>query len=169
MAGKIAILLDDGFEDLEFFYPYFRVQEDNFEPVVLGVEPKLAKGKNGLYFQITETLASHQPEEFVALYIPGGHAPDRLRRFDEVKAFVSAFYKLDRPIGTICHGPQVLISAKVVEGVTMTSVSAIKDDLENAGAIWVNQPVVVDKNIVSSRVPDDLPFNLPAFLALLPK
>jgi len=63
----------------------------------------------------------------------------------------------------------VLISAKVVEGVTMTSVSAIKDDLENAGAIWVNQPVVVDKNIVSSRVPDDLPFNLPALLALLPK
>lgn len=75
MAGKIAILLDDGFEDLEFFYPYFRVQEDNFEPVVLGVEPKLAKGKNGLYFQITETLAKHNPEEFVGLYIPGGHAP----------------------------------------------------------------------------------------------
>ncbi|HOP45502.1 MAG TPA: type 1 glutamine amidotransferase domain-containing protein [Coprothermobacter proteolyticus] len=169
MAGKIAILLDDGFEDLEFFYPYFRVQEDNFEPVVLGVEPKLAKGKNGLYFQITETLAKHNPEEFVGLYIPGGHAPDRLRRFDEVKEFVSAFYKLGKPVGTICHGPQVLISAKVVEGVTMTSVSAIKDDLENAGAIWVNQPVVVDKNIVSSRVPDDLPFNLPAFLALLPK
>jgi len=135
MAGKIAILLDDGFEDLEFFYPYFRVQEDNFEPVVLGVEPKLAKGKNGLYFQITETLAKHNPEEFVGLYIPGGHAPDRLRRFDEVKEFVSAFYKLGKPIGTICHGPQVLISAKVVEGVTMTSVSAIKDDLENAGAI----------------------------------
>jgi len=169
MAGKIAILLDDGFEDLEFFYPYFRVQEDNFEPVVLGVEPKLAKGKNGLYFQINETLSSHSPDEFVGLYIPGGHAPDRLRRFDEVKEFVSAFYKLGGPIGTICHGPQVLISAKVVQGVTMTSVSAIKDDLENAGVIWVNQPVVVDKNIVSSRVPDDLPLNVPAFLALLPK
>jgi protease I len=157
MAGKIAILLDDGFEDLEFFYPYLRVQEENFEPVVLGIEPKVAKGKNGLSFEIKEVLSQHDPDEFVGLYIPGGHAPDNLRRYDVVKQFVSDFYKQGRPIGTICHGPQVLISAKVVNGVKMTSVSSIKDDLENAGAIWVNEPVVVDKRIVSSRVPKDLP------------
>jgi len=96
----------------------------------------ISEGKEWLVFQITETLAKHNPEEFVG-FISGRACPDRLRRFDEVKEFVSAFYKLGKPIGTICHGPQVLISAKVVEGVTMTSVSAIKDDLENAGAIWL--------------------------------
>ncbi|WP_018963436.1 type 1 glutamine amidotransferase domain-containing protein [Coprothermobacter platensis] len=169
MAGKVAILLDEGFEDLEFFYPYLRMQEENFQPVVLGIEPALVKGKNGLSFQIEESLKNHVSDEFAGLYIPGGHAPDKLRRYDVVKEFVAAFFKQNKPIGTICHGPQVLISAKVVNGLLITSVSAIKDDLENAGAKWVDKPVVVDKNIVSSRIPDDLPYNVPAFLSLLSK
>jgi len=134
MAGKIAILLDDGFEDLEFFYPYFRVQEDNFEPVVLGVEPKLAKGKNGLYFQITETLAKTQSRRICrALYSGRGMPPIAFAALTRSRNSFQHSTSWVKPIGTICHGPQVLISAKVVEGVTMTSVSAIKDDLENAG------------------------------------
>ncbi|NPV89011.1 type 1 glutamine amidotransferase [Coprothermobacteraceae bacterium] len=169
MAGKVAILLDDGFEDMEFFYPYYRLQEANYQVTVLGVSAKVARSKNGLPFEITETIAAHTPDEFVGLYIPGGHAPDRLRRYEEVKRFVKEFNDAGKPIAAICHGPQVLISAKVVAGRTMTSVDAIRDDVENAGAVWVNEPVVVDRNLVTSRVPKDLPLQMPAFLALLPK
>ena len=164
---RVLILVDDGYEDLEFYYPYLRLQEEGFEVAVAAPKKGEKVGKNGTKVNVKTEVKSLKAEDFDGVFVPGGHAPDRLRRYEEVKEIVKKIYEKGGVVGTICHGPHVLISAGVVKGVKMTSYYSIKDDLINAGAEWVDRSVVVDKRIVSSRFPADLPKLLPEFIKLL--
>ncbi len=166
---KVLLLVEDGYEDLEFYYPYLRLREEDFEVVVASPKPGVKQGKNGTKIEVKVAIKEIKPDDFDGVFVPGGHAPDRLRRYEEAIGIVREIYERGGVVGAICHGPHLLISAGIVKGVKMTSFFSIKDDLINAGAKWVDEPVVVDKNIVTSRVPSDLPKMLPAFINELKK
>ncbi|NPA80173.1 MAG: type 1 glutamine amidotransferase [Thermotogae bacterium] len=153
---KVAILLEDLYDEREFIYPYYRLQEEGYDVVV--VAPKLGtyKGKSGLKFEANAAVSDVAVGDFVGLVIPGGYAPDRLRRYPEILVFVREMDEARKPIAAICHAGWVLISAGIVKGRRLTGFFAIKDDLINAGAHYVDEPVVVDGNLITSRGPSDL-------------
>jgi len=156
---KVAILVANDYEDPEFWYPYYRMKEAGAEVVVVGASdgPEVALSKHGYPVKVDLKADEADPEEFDAVIIPGGWAPDRLRRCHATLGFVRALFAQDKVVAAICHGPQVLISAQVVGGAKITSATAIKDDLGNAGSHWIDSEVVVDENLISSRSPADLP------------
>jgi protease I len=156
--AKVAMLVDDGYEDSEFQVPFERLREAGHEPMVLGTQRgAIVEGKRGTSrVEIEATPAEVDPGEFTALVIPGGHAPDHLRVNRDVVEFTRRFYQTGRPLAAICHGPQLLIEAEVVKGHTVTSWPSVRKDLVNAGAHWVDQAVVEDVNFITSRKPDDL-------------
>jgi protease I len=153
---RIACLLAEGFEDSEFRVPFDRFLEAGHEVAIIGNKAgaKL-EGKKG-----TESVTTHasideaRPDAFGALFIPGGHSPDQLRGDERFVQFTRAF--ANKPILAICHGPQLLITADMVRGRRMTAWKTVQVDLRNAGANVVDAEVVVDKNLVTSRKPDDL-------------
>ncbi|MDJ0270421.1 MAG: type 1 glutamine amidotransferase [Aigarchaeota archaeon] len=157
---KVAILAGPDYEDLELHYPLIRLQEEGAEVRVVGPARQEYRGKHGLSVVADLAIEQANPEDFDILVIPGGWAPDRLRRIPEVVNFVREFFLSGKPVAAICHGAQILISAKVLRGFKLTCVSAIKDDVENAGAIYMDTPVVRDRNLITSRIPADLPFFL---------
>ena len=159
LKGKrVAILAGPDYEDLELHYPYLRLMEEGADVKILAVKKEIVKGKHGLSVEAEISVGEAKPEDFDCLVIPGGWAPDRLRRFAEVLDFVKKLHREGKVIAAICHGPQVLISAGILKGKKVTCVSAIKDDVINAGAEYEDSPVVRDGNIITSRVPRDLPF-----------
>lgn len=153
---KACILAGPEFEDLELFYPLIRLREEGSDVVVVGPEKVTYVGKHGLAVKVERTVEEVSHEHFDVLIIPGGWAPDRLRRNRAVLEFVANFFKRGKLVAAICHGPQVLISAKVLKGYRATSSPAVADDLVNAGAFYEDKPVVVDRNLITSRGPDDL-------------
>ncbi|HKJ45878.1 MAG TPA: type 1 glutamine amidotransferase domain-containing protein [Balneolales bacterium] len=153
----VAILIEDLYEDMEFWYPYYRMKEAGANVVVVGTGKSSYTGKNGLKAQADRDIHEVSVEEFDAVIIPGGYAPDRLRRHNAILEFVRQMDEEDKIIAFICHAGWVPISAKIVLNREVTSFFAIKDDLINAGAKWVDTEVVRDANLVSSRKPDDLP------------
>jgi protease I len=154
---KIAILVAEGVEDLEFYVPMMRLQEEGAEVLAAGLDLKPVHGKNGLEITPTTTIASLKPGDLFALVIPGGWAPDKLRRHREVTDLVHAMNESGKTIGIICHAGLVAISAKIVEGRRATGSLGIKDDLVNAGATWVDEPAFRDGNQVWGRVVADIP------------
>ncbi|MFO8034102.1 MAG: type 1 glutamine amidotransferase domain-containing protein [Candidatus Bipolaricaulota bacterium] len=154
---RVAVLVSDMYQELEYWYPYYRMKEEGAE--VVGVGPEAAQYKSKLGYPAKADLAarSARAEEFDAVIIPGGYAPDIMRRSAELVDFVRKMAQSGKVVASICHGPWVLCSAKVVTGKRVTSFSAIRDDLEHAGATWVDEPVVRDWNLITSRTPDDLP------------
>ncbi len=154
---KILIFVEQYYEDLELWYPKIRLEEEGFEVHVAGPEKKLYDGKNGYPCTADRTIDDVNVADYAGLVIPGGWAPDKLRRFPRVLAITKEFHDAGKTIGMICHAGWVPISAKIVKGKTVTGVSAIRDDLENAGATFVDKAVVIDGNLVSSRTPKDLP------------
>ncbi len=166
---RIACILDDLFEDSEFQKPYEAFREAGHEVVIVGVEAgKEVKGERGrVTARVEKSFAETRPEEYEALFIPGGYSPDRLRGHPQAVAFVRHFFEADKPVFAICHGPQILITAGVVRGRRMTAWKTIQFDLRLAGAEVVDEPVVVDRNLVTSRQPDDLPAFIRESLALL--
>ncbi len=162
LAGKkVALLVAKDYEDPEFWYPYYRMREAGAEVVVVGTAESddVVASKHGYPAEIDlradEALIG--AEEFDGLIVPGGWAPDRLRRCEKTLELVRGVFEGKKTVAAICHGPQVLISADVVRGKRMTSAPAIKDDMRNAGAVWVDAEVVVDERVISSRSPPDLP------------
>jgi protease I len=153
---KACILAGPEFEDLELFYPLIRLREEGSDVDVVGPEKVTYIGKHSLAVKVERTVEEVSPEQFDVLIIPGGWAPDRLRRNRAVLEFVANFFKSGKLVAAICHGPQVLISAKVLRGYRATSSPAVADDLINAGAFYEDKPVVVDRNLITSRGPDDL-------------
>jgi protease I len=153
---RACILAGPEFEDLELFYPLIRLREEGSDVVVVGPEKVTYVGKHGLAVKVERTVEEVSPEQFDILIIPDGTAPDRLRRNRAVLEFVANFFKSGKLVAAICHGPQVLISAKVLKGYRATSSPAVADDLINAGAFYEDKPVVVDRNLITSRGPDDL-------------
>lgn len=165
---KILAFTDVDFEDLEMWYPVLRLREAGAIVHTAGPEAnKEYLGKYGVPLQSDYSFDQVKSADYDGLYVPGGWAPDKLRRYPDVLRLTSEFHQQNKPIAHICHGGWVLISAKVVSGYTMTSTPGIKDDLENAGAIWVDEEAVVDRNIVSGRRPADLPAFMIKFIDLL--
>jgi protease I len=165
---KVLAILDHDFEDLELWYPILRLREEGARvDLVAEKANEVYKGKYGVPATSDYAYADIRAEDYDALLVPGGWAPDKLRRFPEVLAFVKHMDEEKKPIGQICHAGWVLISAKILQGKTVTSTPGIRDDMENAGATWVDEAVVVDGHIVSSRRPPDLPPYVKAFADVL--
>ena len=159
---KVAILVADGFEQVEMTKPREALQEAGAETKIVSPASGKIQGMNhadkGDKFDVDIELKDAHPEEFDALMIPGGLMnPDQLRSTEEALEFTRHFFETGKPVAAICHGPWVLIDAGVARGRTLTSWPAIKTDLRNAGANWVDKEVVVDNGLVTSRKPDDIP------------
>ena len=167
--AKVAFVLADDFEDSEFKVPYDRIRDDGHEATVIGLEAgKEVKGKRGQATFTPETTPDAvSPEDFDALVIPGGYSPDKLRTNQGVVKLVEAIFTADKPVASICHAGSLLVEADAVDGRTVTSWPSVRTDLINAGASWVDEEVVVDGNLITSRNPDDLDAFCSAILTAL--
>jgi protease I len=154
---KIAILLAEGVEDLEFYVPMMRLQEEGAEVLAAGLDLNPVTGKNGLVMKPYCTIESLKADELDGMVIPGGWAPDKLRRYNSVTQLVREVNDSGKVVGIICHGGLVAISACIVQGRRATGSLGIKDDLVNAGASWVDQAAFRDGNQVWGRVVADIP------------
>jgi deglycase len=159
LTGKrVAFLLTDGFEDSELTSPWQAVTEAGARATLVAPADFTVKGKNGHEQSVDDSVTDADAEDFDALVLPGGVVnADHLRMDEDAVAFVRAFFEQHKPVGVICHGAWILIEAAVLDGRTITSYPSLKTDLRNAGATWVDEEVVVDHGLVSSRTPDDLP------------
>jgi protease I len=163
LKGKtVAFLAADGVEQVELTEPWKAVESAGATAKLISVSDGEIQGFNHLdkadTFSVDQTAGEADPSQFDALVLPGGVAnPDFLRTDEDAVAFTRAFFEQSKPVGVICHGPWTLVEADVVRGRTITSWPSLKTDLRNAGAEWVDQEVVVDEGLVSSRNPDDLP------------
>ena len=154
---KIAILVEKLYEDLELWYPYYRFKEEGATVNLVGPEKEVYLSKHNYPAKATLSVHDAESQTWDAIIIPGGYAPDHLRRHPEILRFVKHQFEQGIPVATICHAPWVAISAEIVMGKEMTGYFSIKDDIINAGAKYVDKPVVVDGNLISSRHPNDLP------------
>jgi protease I len=156
---RIACVLDSDFEDSEFQQPYQALQQEGHQVTVIGLEAgKELKGKKGQVTTKAEVgIDRVKPEQFDALFIPGGSSPDHLRVDPRMVDFVKTFMDANKPVLAICHGPQLLMTARTVKGRTLTAWTTVQDDLSQVGANVVDEEVVVDGNLVTSRKPADIP------------
>ena len=155
--GTIAILVGTEYEDLEVWYPKLRLEAAGFTAPLVGAERTTYRGKHGYPAPVDQQWADVDPATLAGVLAPGGWAPDKIRRDPVALDLVRAVDRAGGLVATICHGPWILISAGIVRGRRLTSTVGIRDDVQNAGATWVDEPVVVDGNLISSRVPKDLP------------
>lgn len=170
MKKKVAALIHHAYEDLELLYPVFRLREEEHEVVIAGEGTgETYQGKNGYPYKSQIAFKDLKSSDYDAILIPGGFAPDKFRRFPSILSCVREMDEQKKIIAFICHGGWVPISAKILKGKKVTGTIAIKDDFENAGAIWVDAPVVIDGNLISSRTPLDLPHFGRALVAALAK
>ena len=164
---KIAFLVSEGVEDLEYYVVAMRLQEEGAEVLTAGLDLKPLHGKNGLVITPDTLIKDLKADELFALVLPGGWAPDKLRRYAEVKDLVAKVNSQNKIIGIICHGGLIAISAGIVRGKHAIGSLGIKDDLENAGAIWDDRPAFREGNLVWGRVVADIPdFNRELVAAL---
>jgi len=150
--------VEDEYEDLELWYPKIRLTEEGAQVVTVGPEKgRVYRGKNGYPCKADSSFDEVRAVDFDGLLIPGGYAPDKIRRYPKALELTKEFHKAGKIVAFICHAGWVPISAGILKGAKATSFFAIKDDMVNAGVNWVDEPVVVDKNLISSRTPADLP------------
>ncbi len=169
LRGKhVLVLAEAEFEDIELWYPVLRLKEEGAKVSVVGNKEEYM-GKKGMGVKVDAKPEDVNLSKVDGVIVPGGWAPDRLRRQENILKLVKDLYNEKKLVATICHGGWVLISADIVSGHQMTSFAAIKDDLKNAGADFVDEEVVVDYNIVSSRTPVDLPAFMREIIKFLEK
>lgn len=165
---KVAILVADLFDDNELFYPYYRFLEAGATVHLIGaIQGKTHTSKKGQTATADIAAKDVDASAYDLLMIPGGFSPDYMRRSPDIVAFAKAMNDLNKPIGAICHGAWLMISACDLKNRSMTCYHSIKDDIINAGAIYVDQEVVVDGNFVTSRTPQDLPVFMKTLLTKL--
>lgn len=170
LQGKtIATLIAEGVEDLEYYVPVMRLQEEGAKVLSAALDLKPVRGKNGLVITPDALIDSLQANELAALILPGGWAPDKIRRYDVVKKLVKDMQTANKIIGIICHGGSIAISAGIIQkGQRVTGSTGIKDDLVNAGAVWVDEAAFREGNQVWGRVVADIPdFNRELVKALI--
>ena len=169
VTGKrVAILVEEEFEDSELTGPRDVLRGAGATVTLVGpVAGRQYRGKKGLVVTAELAAAAAQAAEFDALVIPGGHAPDRMRLRHAMVGLARDMARAERPVAAICHGPQLLISAGVLRGRTLTCWPSIAVDVKNAGGLYVDRPVVVDANLITSRKPDDVPAFCEALVASL--
>lgn len=156
MSKTLLTFVDQVYEDLELWYPMLRLQEAGYSMRLAATAIQTYDGKHGYPATSDLLLTDARSEEFCGLLIPGGFMPDKLRRDAKVLSLTREFFEQGKLVAFICHGGWIPISARILHGKHVTGSLGIKDDLENAGGIWVNEPVVVDGNLISSRTPCDL-------------
>jgi len=167
---KVLLLIENGFEDRELIYPYYRLQEAGYKVDVVGPRAKVTyNGEHGLTMESDLSPEDVNIDDYVAIIIPGGRAPDRMRTNKGLVNLVKEAFDKGKVIAAICHGPQLLIEAGVVKGKKATCYVSVSTDLKNAGGIYLNKSVVVDGNLVTSRFPADLPNFCHETLKLLEK
>lgn len=164
---KIAILVEDVYETLELWYPYYRLKEAGADVKLVGPEKKTYTSKEGYPAEADVAAEDVRAADFDGIVVPGGFAPDKLRRYPAVLDLVRGINDKRGLVAAICHAAWVPISAGILRDRRMTCVAAVKDDVMNAGAEYVDEPVVVDGNLVTSRTPADLPHFLPEILRVL--
>ena len=163
----IAILAEDDYQELELHYPRLRLIEAGARVSVLGAGKDVYHSKNGYTAECDADVAAVDAGDFDAVVIPGGMAPDKMRRHESMVKFVRALNEAGKPVAWICHAGWMAVSADIIRGRRVTSFSSIRDDMVNAGGDWVDEAVVVDGNLISSRVPGDLPEFCKALLEAL--
>ncbi|HLY73952.1 MAG TPA: type 1 glutamine amidotransferase domain-containing protein [Planctomycetota bacterium] len=163
----VAVLIEDVYQEMEVWYPAYRLREAGHKTLFIGTGKPEYKSKLGYPCKAEADIKEVQAKDFDGVIVPGGFAPDYLRRSSQVLDFVAALDKAGKPVGSICHAAWVLCSAGILKGRKATCFFAIKDDVINAGAIYLDQEVVVDGNLVTSRKPDDLPAFMREFLRAL--
>lgn len=154
---KCLIISADNFEDLELLVPYYRMIEEGVETDIASISRGKIKGKKGHEVEANKTFEEINPEDYDILIIPGGKAPEAIRLNPVVQKIAKYFFEQDKLIAAICHGPQVLISAGLMKGKHATCYPGVVEELKNAGVIYEDKEVVVDKNLITSRKPSDLP------------
>ena len=154
---KALIFVENGVEDLEFFYPFYRFKEQGIDVDVCGPHQETVTGKHGYSITPNVPISAAKPDSYDILVLPGGKAPEKLRLHPAVIEMVQGMTSQDKIVASICHGGQILVSAGVLNGRKVTCYKSIKDDVIAAGADYSDEPVVVDGNFITSRCPDDLP------------
>jgi len=169
LRGKrIAIFVDQLYQEMEVWYPYYRLTEEGATVDLVGAEAgKTYPSKTGYPAVTTKSYADLDPNAYDAVFAPGGFAPDFIRRYPRANEFMAAINRQGKLVAAICHGLWCCVSADVLRGKHCTSFFAIRDDVKNAGGLWEDSEVVVDGNLVSSRKPDDLPAFLRAAISVL--
>ncbi len=164
---KALIISADNFEDTELLVPYYRLKEAGFEVVVASPGPGTIKGKHGYEVTVDETLAQVDPDRYDILLLPGGKAPEAIRKEPGALGIARRFFSRNKPVAAICHGPQILISAGLVNGRRATCYRNVAGEMQEAGALYEDREVVVDGNLVTSRHPADLPAFMREIMKLL--
>lgn len=169
-SRKIAVLVEDQYQVLEVWYPLLRLREEGFEAICVGTGSKNSyKSKEGYEIIVDTSIDKISADDFACVVIPGGYAPDFLRRYPKINNFVRDLFNQGKVVAAICHGGWVLASADILKGKTATCFFAIKDDIIHAGAKYVDKEVVVDGNLITSRKPEDLPAFLKEIIKALKK
>lgn len=153
----VGILVEDIYQDLEVWYPLLRLKEEGFKVLVIGTGKETYRSKHGYEIKSDVSVEKVKAEDLDGIIIPGGYAPDILRRYPKVNELVKNLFNHGKVVASICHGGWVLVSAGILKEKKLTSFFAIKDDVVNAGGIFEDKEVVVDGNLITSRKPEDLP------------
>lgn len=154
---KTLIISADNFEDSELLVPYYRFQEEGCDVDIASMSKGKIKGKHGYEVAVTKTLQEVNPEDYDILILPGGKAPEHIRKDKKALAIAKHFFKENKPVTAICHGPQTLITAGLLKGRHATCYKSVAKEMKEAGVHYEDREVVVDGNLVTSRQPSDLP------------
>ncbi len=154
---KALIISADNFEDTELLVPYYRLKEEGIHVDIASIKKGKIKGKHGYEVEVSKTLKEVKPNEYDILILPGGKAPEVIRKEKEALEIARHFFEKNKPVAAICHGPQTLISANLLKGRHATCYRTVADELKGSGAVYEDREVVVDGNLITSRQPSDLP------------
>ena len=166
---KALIVSADNFEDIELLYPYYRLQEEGIEADVASLKRGPIKGKHGYTVEANKALNEIDPDNYDILILPGGKAPETIRKDKYALEIAKRFFEQNKPVSAVCHGPQTLITAGLMKGRRATCYESVAKEMKEAGALYEDKEVVIDKNLVTSRQPSDLPAFMRETLKLLRK
>jgi protease I len=166
---KALIISADNFEDTELLVPYYRLKEEEIEVDIASIKKGSIKGKHGYEVEVDKTLKEVDPDDYDILILPGGKAPETIRKDNNALAIAKDFFHKNKPVSAVCHGPQTLISAGLLKDRHATCYKSVAKEMKDAGALYEDKEVVVDKNLITSRQPSDLPAFLRETIKLLKK
>jgi protease I len=169
MCMKALIISADNFEDTELLVPYYRLKEEGIQVDIASMKRDAIKGKHGYEVMVNKTLKETKPDKYDILILPGGKAPEAIRKEKEALDIAKHFFEKNKPVADICHGPQTLISAGLLKGRRATCYKSVAPEMKQAGATYEDKEVVVDGNLVTSREPSDLPFFLREMMKMIQK
>jgi len=166
---KALFISADNFEDTELLVPFYRLREEGIEVDIASMQKGVIKGKHGYEVAVNKTLDDVKPEDYALLVLPGGKAPETVRKQPKAVAIAQYFFRKNKPVSAICHGPQTLISAGLLKGRHATCYSSVAEEMKSSGALYEDSEVVVDGNLITSRQPSDLPAFMRETLKMLKK